>query len=348
MAVTVSGVSGTVSTGSTITITGSGFGAKTEPKPQLWADFNDGTGNPTALGVSTSWSGADSMAAQQSVVYSGGYAAGSQAGWRTTSVGANVRLLTTLAYGAKYYIHFKRYITQTPYYGLGDSSRNTKTIRVWHDSVGGTQNWLVGTQNPSPTDFSVLDAETVAQVPNVNRFNGPAIWAEQPLGSWRTEEYVFRNNSALNAADGHADIVLDNVSAGSTDGFQMDDVTLPGPNNLIVIQQTLANNSTEQWCSTGDAYFDNIYIDINSWQRAVVGNKSTYVACTALEPQIPSAWADTSITAQCNLGRFSEDDNLYMYVVDNLNAPNANGLLIRAAVQGGPSAARRTPIGVNY
>src|SRR5262245_30770127 len=47
----VTGVSGTVSHGSSVTITGSSFGTKSPPGPMLWDDFENGTqGGAVATG----------------------------------------------------------------------------------------------------------------------------------------------------------------------------------------------------------------------------------------------------------------------------------------------------------
>src|SRR5262245_5388510 len=52
---TISGTSGTYSTGQSIQLSGSGFGSKSPAAPYVWADF-EGGGNPSPLGQTSSWS----------------------------------------------------------------------------------------------------------------------------------------------------------------------------------------------------------------------------------------------------------------------------------------------------
>ena len=75
----------------------------------------------------------------------------------------------------------------------------------------------------------------------------------------------------------------------------------------------------------GATHWDQIYLD-NSWARVVIGNASTYDACTIREHFVPTAWSDTSITATVKCGGLS--GTVYLYVVDADGVWNANGFQI--------------------
>lgn len=72
-------------------------------------------------------------------------------------------------------------------------------------------------------------------------------------------------------------------------------------------------------------YFDDVYID-STLSRVMIGNSSIYSACTILEPQIPSTWSETSITARVNLGKLLDSEIAYLYVFDANNNHNAEGI----------------------
>jgi hypothetical protein len=74
-----------------------------------------------------------------------------------------------------------------------------------------------------------------------------------------------------------------------------------------------------------------IYID-TSPARVLVGNASTYSACTHLEIQPPTAWSNTEITLDFVAGEFSEGDPAWVYVYDT-NGDRSDGYSV--AIGGG-------------
>lgn len=61
-------------------------------------------------------------------------------------------------------------------------------------------------------------------------------------------------------------------------------------------------------------YYDDIYMD-NSFARVEIGDAATYDACTHREVQIPIDWSDTSLTLAVNTGSFSLGESVYLFVV---------------------------------
>jgi len=80
-------------------------------------------------------------------------------------------------------------------------------------------------------------------------------------------------------------------------------------------------------------YWAAIYLD-RTYSRVMLGNAATWATSTKREPQIPSAWATGSITATVNLGSLVGADAKYLYVFDSANTPSAGYFLSDA---GGPT-----------
>ena len=77
----------------------------------------------------------------------------------------------------------------------------------------------------------------------------------------------------------------------------------------------VANGPTtpEWWVYYHDLYYD------DTFARVMVGNAATYNSCTVLEPQIPMAWSDTSITVMPNAGQFETLAGKWVYVFNANN-----------------------------
>jgi len=71
-------------------------------------------------------------------------------------------------------------------------------------------------------------------------------------------------------------------------------------------------------------YFDDVYLD-NSWARVMLGDASTYSACTVREPQLIDSWSDSSITITANQGTF-QSGQAYVYVVDENGDVSNSGI----------------------
>ena len=73
------------------------------------------------------------------------------------------------------------------------------------------------------------------------------------------------------------------------------------------------------------AYYDDVYLatGADAAARVEIGNASTYSACTKLAIATPTSWADTSVTATVREGSFDNGDSVYLYVIDKDNAPSA-------------------------
>jgi len=75
-------------------------------------------------------------------------------------------------------------------------------------------------------------------------------------------------------------------------------------------------------------YFADIYLD-HSRARVVLANNASLSSATIIEPQIPSAWSDGSISAQVNLGKFTAGQTAYLFVVDPSGVVSSSGYPVK-------------------
>jgi hypothetical protein len=106
-------------------------------------------------------------------------------------------------------------------------------------------------------------------------------------------------------------------------------------------------NSCNPTLGSNDAfrYFADIYMDITP-SRIIVANNANYTSATITEPQIPSAWSDTSITCTVNLGKFQDQSTAYLFVFDSNNNRNATGYQITIGGSQGDSTPPSPPSGL--
>jgi len=102
-----------------------------------------------------------------------------------------------------------------------------------------------------------------------------------------------------------------------------------------------ARATDEAW-----VYMDDVYID-NSLSRVVLANNQNYNQATITEPQIPSAWADGSITAKVNLGKLPDSGTAYVFVFDSNNQPNSVGYPVTLGSSGGDTTPPAAPTGLS-
>jgi hypothetical protein len=90
-----------------------------------------------------------------------------------------------------------------------------------------------------------------------------------------------------------------------------------------------APNMADRYETGTYVFWGDIYVD-NTVARVMVGNASTYSACTHTEIQIPVNWRDGEIVFTGNLGSFQPGDSAWLYVFDSANRVNSTGFSIDA------------------
>jgi hypothetical protein len=327
-------VSGTLNHGATITISGSGFGSKAGAAPLVWD-------NASAAAVTDLWTGAwpDQLPGYNLAYYAPmrgiglphthvtRYLAGAQASNTGADTGYNVLVWKSLpAPPLPYYIYASWYQRADDQWHFGGDN-NFKTF----DYSAGTepyalgQSWYTCYGPPHPnsnTDTGLQwtqETGTPLSDPDQNGHNAWWGQAVNPMaGQWSKVEIAIRVSSQ---SDGYINIWENGQQvmnyAGVTDNYGS------AQRSISIGGYARMQGYTSNW-----RYFDDIYVD-TTLARVVLADKPVLSQASIVELQIPSAWSDGSISAQVNLGKFTQGQTAYLFVVD------ASGNVSKAADEAG-------------
>ncbi len=319
----ISGVSGTVDHGESVTITGTGFGTKSTAAPIVWDNCSGE--DPLALwdGNYNSLSGDD---------YVGNYRTPAQVGRGVSTAhahvskyfcgahypatgptdGRNIGLIKRRVISIPAYTYAYWYERTDPLWSwdLSDTDNNYKMYAYSTGDMpysGSTYHYF---EKISATAGDGYDFHEVITPQNI----WAAGWADLASG-WHKFEIEFRID---NTPSGYVKVWVDGVLKINA-SFTSDNWDGTSRNDMIG-GYVRDNGATTQW-----RYFNDLYIDYTP-QRVMIGNANTLAGCTTLrEVQIPSAWSDTEITCTVNQGGFEDESTAYLYVFDAAGASNETG-----------------------
>ncbi len=305
----VSNVSGTLTHGSSVTITGSGFGAKggSDPnKPLIWADLESSI-QPTTLGVVTSWGAITNMSLSLAAPQYGLSRQNAVGTFSATQLTHNFEF--TRSFTSKVYVYAKRY------YEFAQPT-NIKMFRFWstNDSA-----WNIVS---STSNGGIILNESCV---DPDRFQGIP-WLQN---QWITEEFLINLGTVAscgsNSGNGSYQWLRNGTQVQSESSLTTGTTLGKNYGRLIML-----DNFTDIFnppASGQRIWLDDLYAD-DTWARVMIGNASTFAASTVREIQIPSAWSNTSITIAVNQGSFSSLANKYLYIIDANGQVNAQGFLL--------------------
>lgn len=324
----VTGVSGTLSVGSQITITGSGFGTKSVSAPFLWDNFETGT-NGSAVAGNGNWveySDPTSHVYTTSTFYSGTKSAHNHS--VSTPGGDWFRAIGQKGLNSDV-AYFSFYAKWRKYSGTYSGNTIMKFFRVnaqpdfytsrpsqWFTIFPNNNDWFYSNGvNSAGGDLIQQDlcggdgpACTQATMPTDN-------------GPWGRFEFYYKL-STPGVANGLAtswwnyrkeyDLPNQMNRLSGSGGQHIDNFLIP------------AMNDEQGGNVLFDYYVDDVYVDTTP-ARVEICNTSTWSARTHCEIQIPSAWTSSSITVSTNLTGFVNGSTVYVYVLDPTNIANTNG-----------------------
>jgi hypothetical protein len=319
----ISGVSGTVADGTTISVSGSGFGAQ-GPGVLLFDDFEKGT---TGSAVAT----ASGSAQVGHWTYS----------YDTPSPSHSSDFAHGGAKGMK--VDFKRTDSGTPHMELHYPDANDLMLSWWQylpvgKDVPGTNNvdgtnwklfWIENYQGSgwhSDYVMTFLDNDLGAFLlggddTGCTRYGAPSavyMGSIMDRGVWTRYLLYFK--------------------AGTSGKIWAQETNGQGINMLLDASNKVTTCPGETWTSfhlpgygrddsNSIVYYDDVYVATGSGARARVeiGDRPTYAGCKNLALATPVTWSDQSITATVRQGSFASGSSAYLYVVDSQNSVNANG-----------------------
>lgn len=295
----VNSASGSLTRGSTIVITGLGFGTKSPAAPILWADFEQGSTHPTTMGQRSTWDGNDNFSTS-SVNQISGSVYNVVGTWDSGAAKRSFSFLLNKTTWTKVYMYDKRYFT----YGPG---ANQKFWRLWPSS--GTNDFLAVYSTNSGHNCGNEQEPSGSGV--IGGFQG----TDYTAGVWQTEEFHWSHSgegTGLNTdgSPGASDGVWKYLRNGTTVQHR------ENVNNYFSNHRELrvADNFTDTAAAFPDGekvYMDDIYVD-DTYSRVMIGNAPTFLASTQRTPCIPTAWSDTSISCAASGSMTSG----YVFVID--------------------------------
>lgn len=315
----VSGTSGTMSHGESVTISGSNFGTgstiiKQDFFEQSGGDYDDG--DP----ITNGWVMPKSVSYRNDATYEtdsprtgnstkhirtfygddgGGYEGDSGFAYYT---GSNL----TGPYYVTFYWKFNKISGSTP--------NHFKYFRMVNDA-----NYA----NPITTlVWASSDTYTNIRGDSCGYYDGSDYLNEVlPEDEWLRHEAYYEESSPFDGTENGNVItrmqLSDDSSFGSWIGWQ----------NCW----TQCSGQTDHWlylwfgpymsCDGQDCNYEHLWDDVvilSSWARVEIGNNSTFADCTHREIQSASAWANDEITVTINAGSFEDltDGGCYLFVVD--------------------------------
>jgi len=347
----VSSVSGALSNGQTITVTGSGFGT-TGPNIVLFDDFEKGTnGNTIPIGEGSAqighWDIKGSGPASQSA-YSNTYKNSGNLSWATdwycptcgTEDGPNNFRQITLPNATDVYVSHWMYVpVGWVYPGAGppDIAINWKTFWMWDSAAGfgASDVWTVYNADWAwhlgcSSDFGDCSGRISLNEPDSYPHVIPGQWSRWEI--YAKGRYTSNGNYTFWVTDAtHPRYAVQDVTGRTLSNashtyktISMAPYARPQPRSGTV------HDSIN--------YQDDIYIATGPGARARVeiGNQSTYANCTNLAVSTVTSWADGSITATVRQGSLA-NGSAYLFVIDsNGNVSNGYSITIGGASRPDP------------
>lgn len=334
----------TLSNGTTITITGTGFGSKTSASPLISSYDNATSANNWSTGsLGANWHLRD---------------AGDDPTLTTTDTRTN---LTQSSYKATYnaagaysYVGYshnsrvdKEYISWWTYndyatYSISGVGENAKMLREYTDSTLGDGIIISNFNNSSTTTYdktriyaehapacsawSVAYSATNATLRSSGYFDVNIADANcgNTMQQWVHWELYNTYSTNLEGGEDTSVLLKNGQTVARSINISLQTTDSDDDERFLLIGQVTGNRSEAQ-----TEWLDQIYFD-NTISHVILSASSSYsfpdnADVTHTETQVPTAWSDTSITFNVNQGTFGDTDTVYIYVVDASGACNSQG-----------------------
>ncbi len=346
----VTHVSGTLTHKGTLTITGTGFGTKSPAAPVFWdacdaastnsmatyyqgsvlpncADGNKGDANITTMKAHYDDAypdlGGTPMPLPHSRVtkYIAGATSTCSGAWGASYDCANI-VFTRTAWPARalYTMYWYRVAPTFHQENNTSYSSNMKEIAVNPPPNGAyldgpPQQYIDWCNGDVPSDNDPADAKMRCEVPaNTSGCSAYPLMVSNPMQGWLHTELVWDSTGYKWAFSNGAEVV-ESATLCSYKPFRSDYMTVSwGGFTRIPLTDPAGNYR----------YWTGIYAD-STFSRVMLGNTPTWSTCTKREPQPPITWSSTSIEVEINLGSFTDDDPVFVFVFDSTNAENPVG-----------------------
>jgi hypothetical protein len=332
--VTLASVSGTLTNGSTITVSGGGFGAKTTAAPVI-SSYDNAAGTITndfdhGASIAGSWTTyGDTIALSSSSLRS----SHKKVSYGTTS-GYQRLIYSDSSHGAYSYISFWQYRD----YSGWEISDNNKFL--WNHVAGASNtDGLIATIRGNGASSALQSVTTNSSYSiaysacSAYQDSGPTYLDMDSdvclptLHNWDHWEFMFTYPSPITGSNGIMTYYLNGKTVGRATGVGICTETDAG--RWYYIGLVTGARST-----SGNEYLDEVYID-NIPAHILLSDSASVTwpdmgSSHHSEIQVASAWTDSSIQFKLNQGSFANGSSVYLYVIDpngNISAPYSLTLL---------------------
>lgn len=208
--------------------------------------------------------------------------------------------------------------------GSNSSLANVKIFRLygppWLDNfVTATEFWSGGTAIIVKQDcFANCDINQ-AVIPISSYYQGGANTLFNN-GQWHQLQLEYKDATLIGGTDSSVRIWVDGGLAFSRSGFV---TKLCSQSGFPMMEQIGFFDSWPDGTTDDNLfYMDDVYYD-TSFARVEIGDSSTFSACTHREIQIPTAWANGSVSITANLGSFASASGKFLFVTDSAGHTSA-------------------------
>jgi hypothetical protein len=330
----ISGVTGNLSHGSVVTISGVLFGTKPTAAPIKYDDFQN-----LALGQELSANGWRTMGyrrpAASNARLRGGtpYTRNAHSMWpsgiASTAGGSVSNFYLTGLTNRKYLIDAWHYFTVDS----DPQPQNIKPIRL-HPAGLGAPNLYMNFYQPSTADSLACGRDGTSATDSA-WFGTDGPGGRKPSGEfynrWVHIQYLVDAGTGNGNSDGSCIVYLDGALR-----YSHRNVVVLAPGHVNWPEIYLGNYVRADAHGDIHAYWESVYID-GTWARVEIGDAPTYSDSRHREIQIPTSWSDGSISVRLNRGSFPSFSGVYMYVVD-ADGNASPGFCLSGTCSGGSSA----------
>lgn len=341
----ITSVSGTVTNGQSVTITGTGFGAN-GPTVLLFDDYEGGTnGNVLALDLAPvgtysgrngdAGDGYDDMKYSNLNAVSGSLAARFDISAYTN----NPAMVVTApsAFDSFYISYYSLLPTGNTFPGDGYGGANWKEI------------WVAKDDFVNDADLCVMGNgwtwyHWFGNDPYHGTYDSPSWTYTKVAGRWDRFSWWTKGSTSTDGAT-YVDITN---STGTTRAWEKTSVQTLNTGDTGKRQMFFVNGYVRQ---TPNSYptFDDVYIATGEYAQARVeiGDNATYASCTKMAlcttPAGTSGWGDTSISCTIRGASFSTSDTGYMFITKSDGTRSAAGYEVTFGGSGGGSTGSLRP-----
>lgn len=324
----ISQVQGTISNGSSVTITGTGFGA-TGPTVVLFDDFEKGTNNniiSTSLGSAQTGNWTETEVSPYNPKYSTAYAHSGSKGMLSDQSNFDGAHWASVDFtpSTKVYVSFWVLLptgmevpgtggSGGPNWKLGDVNAGSNSSPSSQYTVAVTLQDLPASELQSPGAWygssGLSDGGYTSTSWSKNRWHR---FEAYYIGSAGTsgENYLWELNSGTPWRNIWSQTNMHNLQSTNSSGWRL-----------------FRLHSYARQDSLGQCYYDDVYVATGTAARARVeiGNNATYSNCTNLAVITPTSWNNSQITATVRQGSFTAGQTAYLFVVDASGAASSQG-----------------------